>query len=84
MRDFGFVNKAKWALIEAGPLTASGANEVLYTAPTKKDLQEIAKEKGLKIGAHNATVYSIVKMEDVEFMEETPWVPKTIPNVEVK
>lgn len=58
----GYLNKAKWMLVEKAPLTASGLNEVLVMAETKDTLLKIASLLGYKVTARGG--YHAVKLED--------------------
>lgn len=59
-RKYGHKNLIKWVLIEKAPFTASGLNEILAGATTKKDVILIAKV----LGYTRRGGYEIVKVED--------------------
>lgn len=62
IHKWGFLNKTKWVLIEAAPLTGSGLNEILIAGPTKKDVSTMAKACGFKLGPF----FKVIKLEDIK------------------
>ena len=59
---FGFLVKAKWAIVQKAPLTASGLNEIIAMAPTKAELYKITVRR--QFGP--TSMWEIVKVEDME------------------
>jgi hypothetical protein len=65
IHQWGFINKTKWVLVDAAPLTGSGLNEIVAAAETKDKLKKIAKLLGYKITGRNA-YWEIVKLDDIK------------------
>lgn len=65
IHQWGFVNKTKWVLVDAAPLTGSGLNEIVAAAETKDKLKKIAKLLGYTLTGHNGTLYVIVKLDSI-------------------
>jgi hypothetical protein len=68
VNKWGYLNKTKWALVEEAPLTASGLNEILATAETKKQMQAIAECLGFTPRARNW--YKIVRLDGIPTKED--------------
>lgn len=59
-------NRTKWGVVEWGPLTPSGRDEILAAFEFKKDAQEWMKLKGLNRRRSSIQRYRIVKLASFE------------------
>jgi hypothetical protein len=69
LTQWGYLNKAKWALIEVAPLTASGLNEILFTAQYRSQIVEMSSRFGLRTGPRSS--YTIVRLDKLPKKEES-------------
>lgn len=68
IHQWGFKSKIKWVLIEEAPLSASGLNEIIAAAETKKALQEFAKTLGIRLTGRNC-FHSIIRLDSIKESE---------------
>lgn len=71
IHQWGFINKCKWVLVDAAPLTGSGLNEIVAAAETKAKLKQIAKLLGYRITGRNA-YWEIVRLDSIKDKEPDP------------